>query len=262
MAIGPIKEIKTMLNGFESPQTVALLGATSEIGQAVLVHLPLENLNTCYLAARDPEKALDSLRNLLPTTTDLMAVNFHTEKTETHKQVVEQLFAQGDLDVAIIAAGTLGQDPELDYVANALNMMNVNYVGSAYLMLLIAERMQKQAHGQILIISSFAQTRPRTDNFEYGSTKAGLDFMARGLNEKLHGTGVSVSILRPGFVRTRMTKLLPTAPFATDPETVGKLAAKLLKTQGTVAYAPPILKWVAMIFKVLPQGIFRRISNR
>lgn len=262
MAIGSIKEIETMLNAFESPQTVALLGATSEIGQAVLVHLPLGNLNTCYLAARDPEKALDSLRNLMPAHTDLVAVNFHAEKTETHNQVVDQLFAHGDLDIAIIAVGTLGHDPELDYVANTLNMMNVNYVGSAHLMLLIAERMKKQAHGQILIISSFAQTRPRTDNFEYGSTKAGLDFMARGLNEKLQGTGVCVSVLRPGFVRTRMTKLLPSAPFAIDPETVGKLAAKLIKNQGSVDFAPPILKWVAVIFKVLPQGIFRRISNR
>jgi len=251
-----------MLNGFRSPQTVALLGATSEIGQSILRHLPLENLNTCYLAAREPEIALDSLRNLIPAHAELVTIDFHAEKTQTHRQIVDQLFEQKDLDVAIIAAGTLGHDPVLDDVANVLDMMNVNYVGSAHLMLLIAERMKKQAHGQILIISSFAQTRPRTDNFEYGSTKAGLDFMARGLSEKLRGTGVSISILRPGFVRTRMTKLLSPAPFAVDPDTVGKLGAELLKKEGSVAFAPPILKWVAVIFKVLPQSVFRRISNR
>jgi decaprenylphospho-beta-D-erythro-pentofuranosid-2-ulose 2-reductase len=251
-----------MLNGFHSPQTVAVLGATSEIGQAVLLQLPLENLNTCYLAARDPEKALNSLKHLMPAHTELIAVNFDAEETQSHEHVVDQLFGQGDLDIAIIAAGTLGHDPKRDDVANALNMMNVNYVGSGHLMLLIAEKMKKQAHGQILIISSFAQTRPRTDNFEYGSTKAGLDFMARGLNEKLRGTGVCISVLRPGFVRTRMTKLLPPAPFAVDPDVVGKLGAKLIKKQGSVDFAPSVLKWVAIIFKVLPQGVFRRISHR
>jgi decaprenylphospho-beta-D-erythro-pentofuranosid-2-ulose 2-reductase len=262
MAIRSSEKTKTMLNGFQSPQTVALLGATSEIGESILRHLPLENLNTCYLAARDPAKASTSLKDLLPAHAELVAVNFHAEKTQTHGQVVDQLFAYGDLDIAIIAAGTLGHDPELDDVANALNMMNVNYVGSAHLMLLIAERMEKQAHGQILIISSFAQTRPRTDNFEYGSTKAGLDFMARGLNEKLQGTGVSVSVVRPGFVRTRMTKLLPPAPFAVNPDVVGKIAVALLKKRGSVDFAPSILKWVAVVFKVLPQSVFRRISNR
>ena len=251
-----------MLNGFQSPQTVALLGATSEIGRSVLLHLPLENLNTCFLAARDPDRAADSLKKLLPTYSTIIGINFFAEKTETHDEIVDQLFAHGDLDIAIIAAGTLGNDPELDNVTNALNMMNVNYVGSAHVMLLIAERMKKQEHGQILIISSFAQTRPRTDNFEYGSSKAGLDFMALGLNEKLRGTGVSVSVLRPGFVRTRMTKLLPPAPFAVDPDTVGKLAANLIKKRGSLGYAPPILTWVAVVFRVLPQRVFRRISRR
>jgi decaprenylphospho-beta-D-erythro-pentofuranosid-2-ulose 2-reductase len=251
-----------MLNGFQSPQTVALLGATSEIGRSILRNLPLENLNLCYLAARDPAVAVDFLKEAIPAHTELVEIDFHAEQTQTHRYVVDQLFSRGDLDIAIIAAGTLGHDPELDAVANALNMMEVNYLGSAHLMLLIAERMKKQAHGQILIISSFAQTRPRTDNFEYGSTKAGLDFMARGLNEKLQGTGVSISVLRPGFVRTRMTKLLSPAPFAVDPDTVGKLGAALIKERGSIGYAPPILKWVALIFRALPQSVFRRISNR
>jgi decaprenylphospho-beta-D-erythro-pentofuranosid-2-ulose 2-reductase len=251
-----------MLNGFQSPQTVALLGATSEIGGSILRHLPLENLTTCYLAAREPEKALATLRDSIPAHTELISLDFYIERTQTLVQVVDQLFSHGDLDIAIIAAGTLGRDPELDSMANVLNMMNVNYVGSTYLMLLIAERMKRQAHGQILIISSFAQTRPRNDNFEYGSTKAGLDFMARGLNQKLEGTGVSISIVRPGFVRTRMTKLLPAAPFSVDPDAVGKIAVALLKKGGSVDFAPPILKWVAMIFKVLPHSIFRRISQR
>jgi decaprenylphospho-beta-D-erythro-pentofuranosid-2-ulose 2-reductase len=122
--------------------------------------------------------------------------------------------------------------------------------------------MKAQGHGQIEIISSFAQTRPRVDNFIYGSSKAGLDFMARGLNERLDGTGVSICILRPGFVRTRMTRLMPEAPFTVNSDAVGKRAVKLLKSSEPVGYAPPVLKWVAIIFSLLPTGVFRKISNR
>ena len=251
-----------MLNAFHSPQTVALIGATSEIGQSILKHLPHENLDTCFLVARNPKSAALSIEKFFGDRTKLVEVDFDATDTQSHFEVAAKLFAEADLDVAIIAVGVLGNDPELDESANALNAMTVNYVACGNLMLLIAERMKLQGHGQIQVISSFAQTRPRVDNFVYGSTKAGLDFLARGLNEKLHGTGVSVSILRPGFVRTRMTKFLPEAPFTVNADAVAKVSVNLLKSGDLVGYAPSTLKWVALVFKYLPQGIFRKISNR
>lgn len=251
-----------MLNAFHSPQSVALIGATSDIGQAILKALPQDNLETCYVVARDPKRAANSLSEILPSRTKLITINFQASKTASHNAIVDQLFAEGDLDMAIIAVGVLGNDPDLNEAANALDVMSVNYVASAHLMLLIAERMKSQGHGQIEIISSFAQTRPRIDNFVYGSSKAGLDFMARGLNERLDGTGVSICILRPGFVRTRMTRLMPEAPFTVNSDAVGKLAVKLLISGEPVGYAPTILKWIALIFKLLPTSLFRKISNR
>jgi decaprenylphospho-beta-D-erythro-pentofuranosid-2-ulose 2-reductase len=251
-----------MLNAFHSPQSVALIGATSQIGQSIVRALPLENLDACFVIARHPEDASLSLKQILPSRTKLYEVAFQASHTHMHKEVVERLFAEGDLDIAILALGVLGNDLELDESANALEVMNVNYVASCHLMLLIAERMKLQGHGQVLVISSFAQTRPRVDNFVYGSSKAGLDFMARGLNDTLIGTGVSIHILRPGFVRTRMTHLMPEAPFALDPDAVGKLAVKLLESGETVGYSPPILNIVASLFKLLPKNIFRKLSTR
>ena len=55
----------------------------------------------------------------------------------------------------------------------------------------------------------------------YGSAKAGLDAFARGFADLLHGTGVRVVLVRPGFVTGRMTAGMPPAPLATTPEAVG-----------------------------------------
>lgn len=251
-----------MLNAFHSPQSVALIGATSQIGQAIVRALPLENLNNYFCVARQPKAASLSLQQILPSRTQMHEIEFQAGDALSRGKVVDKIFAEGDLDIAIIAIGVLGNDPELDESANALDVMNVNYIASGHLMLLIVERMKHQGHGQVMVISSFAQSRPRVDNFVYGSSKAGLDFMARGLNDTLPGTGVSIHILRPGFVRTRMTRLMPDAPFTINPDVVGRRAVKLLESGETVGYAPPMLKVVAAIFKLLPQKIFMKLSNR
>ena len=251
-----------MLNAFHSPQSVAIIGASSEIGQSILKAMPHENLDTCFVLARNPQLATESISQFLPSRTRFVDIEFEAGQTQSHRKIVDQLFRDGDLDIAIIAAGVLGNNPELDESSNALEVMQVNYVASAHILLLIAEKMKMQGHGQIEIISSFAQTRPRIDNFIYGSSKAGLDFMARGLSEALKDTGVSIHILRPGFVRTRMTKMMIDAPFSINKDEVAKVAVKLLKGGETIGYAPPILKWVALVFQVLPANIFRKLSNR
>ena len=75
----------------------------------------------------------------------------------------------------------------------------------------------------LVVLSSVAGDRARRSNFVYGSTKAGLDAFAQGLGDALHGSGARVLIVRPGFVRTRMTTGLDEAPMTIDPEDVGRI---------------------------------------
>jgi decaprenylphospho-beta-D-erythro-pentofuranosid-2-ulose 2-reductase len=138
----------------------------------------------------------------------------------------------------------------------------VNYTATAHFLSLITDRMKKQSHGQILVISSFAQVRPRPDNFAYGSTKAGIDFFARGLASTLQGTGVYIKILRPGFVTSKMTVGMDKAPFAISADECGKYGAKALQSEKLITWAPSLLKYVAIVFKALPSAIFSKISTR
>lgn len=233
-----------MLNGFKSPGRIALIGAHSEIGLAIVAQLPANQAREVILVGRTGDYALDV-----------------TDKAARIK-VVAELFDRGDVDVAIIAVGLLGNDPEKSDCDNLLAAMDVNYVGTVHLLELISERMKAQSHGTILVISSFAQVRPRADNFGYGSTKAGLDFYARGLALKLHGTGVEIKILRPGFVKSKMTQGMSTTPFSITSKECGKYGVQALTSQKLVTWAPPTLKYVAAIFASLPAPIFRKISQR
>ncbi len=84
-------------------------------------------------------------------------------------------------------------------------MMTVNLTWPAAALSAVADQMRQQGHGRIIVLSSVAGFRIRRSNYVYGSAKAGLDGFAQGLSEALRGTGVSMHIVRPGFVRTKMT---------------------------------------------------------
>jgi len=233
-----------MLNGFKNPGRVALIGSESGIGRSILSQLPENKSREVVLVGRTGEYALD--------VTDSAA----------REKVIGRILSESDLDLAIIAVGLLGNDPTKNSTENLLAAIDVNYLGTVHLIELLAEGMKKQAHGTILVISSFAQVRPRDDNFGYGSTKAGLDFYARGLASKLQGTGVTIKILRPGFVKSKMTEGMALPPFAISSDECGKYGAAALNAKELVTWAPSILKYVAVVFQALPASIFRKISQR
>ena len=233
-----------MLNGFKNPGRVALIGGESEIGLSIVAQLPPDKSRQVILVGRSGEYALD------------------VTKKDAREEMVEKLFSGKDLDLVIIAVGVLGKDPTLSAADNLVQAMDVNYLSTVHLLSLISDRMKNQAHGTILVISSFAQVRPRDDNFGYGSTKAGLDFYARGLASKCKGTGVTIKILRPGFVKSKMTEGLATPPFTITSQECGRYGVLALKSQQVVTWAPAILKYISVIFKSLPLPIFRKISQR
>jgi short-subunit dehydrogenase len=121
--------------------------------------------------------------------------------------------------------------------------------------------MRTQGHGRIVVISSVAGERARKANFIYGSTKSGLDAFAQGLGDSLVGSGVAVTIVRPGFVVGRMTEGMDPAPFSTTPEAVAEAVVKGIESGADVVYAPPVLRWVFAVMRQLPRAVWRRMPG-
>jgi decaprenylphospho-beta-D-erythro-pentofuranosid-2-ulose 2-reductase len=121
--------------------------------------------------------------------------------------------------------------------------------------------MRVQGRGTIVVLSSVAAIRPRKANPVYGSAKAGLDAFARGFADLLHGTGVRVVLVRPGFVTGRMTAGMPPAPLATTPEAVGRATAAALRRGQDTVWVPPALAALAYGLRFVPRPLWRRISR-
>ena len=122
--------------------------------------------------------------------TDVTVIDFDALATDTHPGVIDTAFADGDIDVAIVAFGIQGDD-EQAWQDQRLAVLEaqINYVAAVSVGVLLGEKMRAQGHGQIIAMSSVAGERVRRSNFVYGSTKAGLDGFYLGLGEALREFG-------------------------------------------------------------------------
>ena len=209
---------------------VLLLGGTSEIGLEIVAALGLPARAEVLLAGRDEQRLAAAGKALLAGQGgQVRTLHYDATALDTHQAVIDAAFAAGDVDLVISAAGVLIPQDALDSdPVRAGQLVETNFTGHVTTLLAAAARMRGQGHGTIVVLSSVAAIRPRKANFVYGSAKAGLDSFARGLADALHGSGVGVLLVRPGFVIGRMTEGMPPAPLSSTPAAVGAAVARAL----------------------------------
>ncbi|MGH9093315.1 MAG: SDR family NAD(P)-dependent oxidoreductase, partial [Acidimicrobiales bacterium] len=118
-----------------------------------------------------------------------------------------------------------------------------------------------QGHGRLVVLSSVAGVRVRRANFTYGAAKRGLDAHVLGLAEVVRRSGVVVQVVRPGFVRTRMTEGLAPAPMAVGPGEVAAAVVDALGGTEPVVWVPGALRWVFAVLARLPGPVWRRLPG-
>jgi len=250
-----------MDNALGDAQTIVLFGATSDIGRAIVDALVTTATTTVVLAARRPDDVeSESLRG---RGIEADVVAFDATETTAHAGIVERLAAtHGDLDVVVVAFGQLGDAAALaaDPVAAAA-LVDVNFTGAVSVCTAVVEQFRRQGHGRLVVLSSVAGERVRKANYVYGATKAGLDGFAQGLGDALAGTGASVLIVRPGWVRSKMTAGMDAMPLATTPEAVAAATVAALRAGRRIVWVPAALRPIMAVARHLPAALWRRLPR-
>ncbi len=251
-----------MIDAVGNPQSILLLGGTSEIGLAVVEAFATDRPLRVVLAAR-PSERLDAARARLEARgCAVELLPFDAAALDTHADVVRKAFTGGDIDVAVVAFGQLGDNEQAwTDVSHAVQLAQVNYTAAVSVGVALAERMREQGHGSIVAFSSVAAERARRSNFVYGSTKAGLDAFYSGLTEALRPHGVTVTVVRPGFVHTRMTEGMTPAPLSTTPEAVAAITVDAVRRRRELVWAPAQVRLLMSVLRHLPRAVFRRLPG-
>lgn len=249
-----------MDNGLGEAQTIVLFGGTSDIGRAIVDALVSPATTTVVLAARRPDDVDPAALRARGVTVDV--VRFDATENAEHGRLVEGLVAaHGDIDVAVVAFGQLGDAAELaDDAAAATALVDVNFTGALSVCTVVAAQFRRQGHGRLVVLSSVAGERVRKANYVYGASKAGIDGFAQGLSDALAGSGASVLIVRPGWVRSKMTAGMEPAPLATTPEAVAAATVKALRAGRRIVWVPPAMRPLMAIARHVPGVFWRRVS--
>ena len=250
-----------MMNALGIPQTLLILGGTSDIGLAIAEAYATESPGLFVSLAARPSPAREAARErLIAKGCDVEVIDFDALDTGTHTAVIRNAATGRDLDIAVVAFGLLG-DPERAWtdVELARELAEVNYVGAVTCGVALAERFREQAHGVIVALSSVAGERPRRSNFVYGSTKAGMDAFYTGLGEALREAGGRVLVVRPGFVKSSMTEGLEAAPMATTPSAVADAVLKAVRGGKEQIWVPAAMRGVMSGLRHVPRPIFKKL---
>jgi len=253
-----------MENAVGIPQTAVVFGGSSEIGLAAMEDLVARGLRRIVLAVRSPGDATDAGVRLKQAGAELVdVIGFEARDFDSHERVLAEVTDRiGDIDLALLAFGVLGDEEVFEAEpARAVAAVQTNYVGAVSLGLHLARVMRSQGHGVITVLSSVAGVRVRRANLVYGSSKAGLDGFAQGLRDALDGSGARVMIVRPGFVRTRMTEGMQPAPLSVTADEVARDLVAGLERGSDVVWSPPILRYVFTTLRHLPAGLWRRMPR-
>ncbi|MFD7707418.1 decaprenylphospho-beta-D-erythro-pentofuranosid-2-ulose 2-reductase [Streptomyces sp. NPDC059785] len=249
-----------MKDAFGIPQSLLILGGTSDIALATARRMIARRTRTVWLAARPSPALQAAAEHLTSLGAEVRTVAFDALDPDSHEEALGKVFAEGDIDMVLLAFGVLGdQARDEKEPASAVRVAQTNYTGAVSAGLVSARSLQTQGHGSLVVLSSVAGERARRSNFIYGSSKAGLDAFAQGLGDALHGTGVHVMVVRPGFVRTKMTAGLDAAPLATTPEAVAEAVEAGLRRRSETVWVPGALRLVMAALRHVPRALFRRL---
>jgi decaprenylphospho-beta-D-erythro-pentofuranosid-2-ulose 2-reductase len=253
-----------MIDATGMPQSAVVLGGSSDIARALLTRLAERRLRQVLLAGRDAanlETAVKELQVLVVPTVDAVAFDV-TDTARARGLAADAAVALGQIDLVVMAVGMLGEQEHDEHDPEATaRVLATNTVGPAAALVAFADVLRAQGAGRLVVLSSVAGVRVRRANFVYGASKAGLDGFAQGLGESLRGSGAGVTIVRAGWVATRMTAGRSPAPMATTPGAVAADIVRGLERSAAVVWSPAKLRWVMGPVRLLPTPLWRRLPG-
>ena len=243
--------------------TSALItGASSGIGATLARHLAAGGTKV-VLAARREEALLELEAEITAAGGKAEIQVLDVSDPEHTEAVVRGLDERLDFDLVIANAG-VGKERWAGKLSweDCRQVIMVNVCGAVATLTGAIPGMIARGHGHLVGISSVAQYRGLPRNASYSASKAFLSTFLESMRIDLHGTGVSVTDVRPGFVDTPMSASVKQKFLEVDTDYAAKTILNAVDHRRGVLVFPPGMAALGKVLDVMPRFIYEPAMRR
>ena len=170
----------------------------------------------------------------------------------------------GPIDVLIANAGIGGASHAVNLRPDQVaNVIGVNVLGAANSVAAVLPEMAQRGSGQLVAISSLSAYRGIPKSAAYGASKAAVSCFFESLRIDLRGSGVDVTIIHPGFIKTPLTAGREAQmPFLMElDDAVKKIITAIEKRKKSYAF-PWQLAGIVRLGMIMPTWMYDPIAAR
>lgn len=235
-------------------EAIWIVGASSGIGREVALQYA-DKGSEVIISARSKEK-LDEIATVKPDLIKSMPLDVTDECSV--KLATYQLFADGEGPKTVILNAGAYAPMSFDHFSadKAMEVMNVNYSGVVRLIERILPHYLGDGSGKIVVVASVAGYQGLPLSLAYGPTKAALINLCEALRVELMGSGVTIQLVNPGFVKTPLTagNKFP-MPFLMEVEDAAASMIKGIEGNAFEIIFPRRFAYILKFIRMLPYAI-------
>ncbi len=241
---------------------VFLTGASSGIGEALARHYAGEGAILGLFARR-----ADKLRELqlsLPSVTETYAGDVR-DLAALSVAAEDFMTRHGVPDIVIGNAGvSYGTKTEIaEDAAVFRETLDINVVGLVHTFQPFVAPMRAAHSGTLAGIASVAGFRGLPGASAYSASKAAAIRYLEALRVELHGTGVQVTTICPGFIATPMTSRNPyPMPFILEADDAARRFARVIAARKAYAVVPWQMAILGRLLKIVPNALYDAVAAK
>jgi short-subunit dehydrogenase len=245
-------------------RTALVTGASSGLGRGLALWYARQGVRV-YAAARRQEQLTALAEEARAAHGHIEPVEMDVARADATVDLIRELDADcGGLELVIANAGfgqeTSGKRIKWETVRQTID---VNVTGAAATLCAVLPQMVERKKGHLVGVASLAAFRGLPRQAPYSASKAFLSTFMESLRVDLQGTGVDVTCVYPGFVKSEMTsKNKHPMPFLLETDEAVELMAGAI-ARGQAQYAFPWqMAGVMGLVKRLPNPVFNTMARK